>query len=98
MSDHLHQNLIRHSGDIGARLRAIRDMQRMSCRGTDDFRRDFRIIVENLYNITDQLWSVRGDIIQSSEKRGHIGRARPGCQKSLVCRKNQRYVRFDPFC
>ncbi len=97
MLHHLHEHLERNGGDICAGLRTLDDVHRMTDGGTDHLGLDIRIHLEDILDVLNQGDTVGGDIIETAQERGHVGRTGPRSEQCLGCGEHQCHIRVDAF-
>ena len=68
--DHLLQHLERHGSNIGTGQSAIRDMDGVAHRSSDDLGMDVGVIAEHLGNGLDQVDAGLADIVPDAPERG----------------------------
>src|SRR5688500_3811429 len=74
--------LIRNGRDIGPATCTVNDMHWMSDRGREDLRVKIVVVVD-LYDVCDQVHSVRRNIIEATDERRNIFRTRLCCKQRL---------------
>lgn len=98
MVNHLFQNLIRHSCNIGTGQCAIGHMNGIAHTGGDDLGLDVRIVCKHLPDGMDQINARLTDIVQSAKEGADI-RSTSACrQQCLICGENQGAVGGNAFC
>ena len=68
---------------------AVRDVDRIAHRGSDDFGMDIRVIAEHLCNGLNQVDAGLADIVQTPQKGADIGSTGTGSQQRLICAEDQ---------
>ena len=87
--DHLLQHLIWHGGNVCTGQCAVRDVDRIAHRGSDDLGMDIRVIAEHLCNGLNQVDAGLADIVQTPQKGADIGSTGTGSQQRLICAEDQ---------
>ena len=95
MFGHLNDHFIGNRGNISSCQSTIRYMDRITDAGSNDLCIDILCHIKNICDLTYQINTVSGNIINSSKERRYVSCTCPGCQKRLVCRKDQRHIGLD---
>ena len=94
---HLFNDCVWNGCDISTCQCTVGYMDRISYACCDDLCVQ-TCYLENLSDLTDQIHTSCGNIIQSSQERRNIGCTCSCGQQCLVCSKDQCYVCLDAFC